>query len=91
MENFLATRFANLFIRDLIFLYEEGLKSLDTSKTNHFKIIQATNYQHLQFKPPPSQKSDIGWRVEFRPMEVLDFENAAFAVFMIFMSRVILD
>ncbi|KAL9023562.1 MAG: hypothetical protein Q9180_008183, partial [Flavoplaca navasiana] len=40
----------------------------------------------------PSLYSDIGWRVEFRPMEIqmTDFENAAFTVFIILLSRTIL-
>lgn len=44
----------------------------------------------MRFKPPPAN-SDIGWRVEFRPIEVqlTDYENAAFAVFVILLSRVI--
>lgn len=93
MDNLLATHFAHLFIRDPLFLHAGGLESLDLEKTNHFEVIQATNYHQVRFKPPPSQTSDIGWRVEFRPMEVqiTDFENAAFAIFMILVSRVILD
>ena len=53
--------------------------------------IQSTNWQTVRFKPPPPN-SPIGWRVEFRPMEVqiTDFENAAFAVFVVLLSRAIL-
>ncbi len=53
--------------------------------------IQSTNWQTLRFKPPPVN-SPIGWRVEFRPMEVqlTDFENAAFAAFIVLLSRAIL-
>lgn len=93
MDDLLASHFAHLFIRDPVFLYADGLESLDLEKTNHFEMFQATNYQHVRFKPPPSHTSDIGWRVEFRPMEVqiTDFENAAYAIFMILLSRVILD
>jgi glutamate--cysteine ligase catalytic subunit len=45
----------------------------------------------MRFKPPPPH-SNIGWRVEFRPMEVqlTDFENAAYTVFLVLMTRVIL-
>jgi glutamate--cysteine ligase catalytic subunit len=34
----------------------------------------------------------MGWRVEFRSMEVqmTDFENAAFSIFMVLLSRAIL-
>ena len=35
-----------------------------------FQNIQSTNWQTMRFKPPPSGQ-DIGWRVEFRPMEVV--------------------
>jgi glutamate--cysteine ligase catalytic subunit len=46
----------------------------------------------LRFKPPPPD-SPIGWRVEFRSMEVqmTDFENAAFAVFIVLLSRAIMS
>jgi glutamate--cysteine ligase catalytic subunit len=46
----------------------------------------------VRFKPPPAN-SPIGWRVEFRSMEVqlTDFENAAFAVFIVLLSRAILS
>ncbi|CAJ0758653.1 8299_t:CDS:2, partial [Entrophospora sp. SA101] len=46
--------------------------------------IQSTNWQTMRFKPPPPN-SNIGWRVEFRSMEIqiTDFENAAFAIFIV--------
>jgi glutamate--cysteine ligase catalytic subunit len=36
----------------------------------------------LRFKPPPSQNSSIGWRVEFRTMDIqlTDFENTCLIV-----------
>ncbi|KAK0638767.1 glutamate-cysteine ligase-domain-containing protein [Cercophora newfieldiana] len=92
MDDRLATHFAHLFIRDPIVVFNEDLQSLDLSKTDHFENIQSTNWQHMRFKPPPADNS-IGWRVEFRPMEIqiTDFENAAFAVFMVLITRVILS
>jgi len=46
----------------------------------------------MRFKPPPPN-SPIGWRVEFRSMEVqlTDFENAAFTVFIVLLTRAILS
>jgi glutamate--cysteine ligase catalytic subunit len=46
----------------------------------------------MRFKPPPPN-SPIGWRVEFRSMEVqlTDFENAAFTVFLVLLTRAILS
>ncbi|KAL2115826.1 hypothetical protein VTJ04DRAFT_10081 [Mycothermus thermophilus] len=92
MDDLLATHFAHLFIRDPLVIFAEDLQELDLTKTDHFENIQSTNWQHMRFKPPPADNS-IGWRVEFRPMEiqVTDFENAAFAVFMVLITRVILS
>ncbi|VUC20231.1 unnamed protein product [Clonostachys rosea] len=92
MDDRLATHFAHLFIRDPIVIFEEDLQELDMTKTDHFENIQSTNWQHMRFKPPPAG-SDIGWRVEFRPMEIqiTDFENAAFSVFMVLVTRAILS
>jgi len=92
MDDRLATHFAHLFIRDPIVIFNEDLEVLDLSKTDHFENIQSTNWQHMRFKPPPADNS-IGWRVEFRPMEIqiTDFENAAFSVFMVLITRAILS
>ncbi|TAQ83902.1 hypothetical protein B7494_g7783 [Chlorociboria aeruginascens] len=92
MDDRLATHFAHLFIRDPIVIFSEDLKDLDLTKTDHFENLQSTNWQHIRFKPPPAS-NDIGWRVEFRPMEIqiTDFENAAFSVFMVLITRAILS
>ncbi|PNY27714.1 Glutamate-cysteine ligase, partial [Tolypocladium capitatum] len=92
MDDRLATHFAHLFIRDPIVIFEEDLEELDLDKTDHFENIQSTNWQHMRFKPPPAE-NNIGWRVEFRPMEIqmTDFENAAFSVFMVLVTRAILS
>lgn len=68
-----------------------GRIGLVVQLTDTAQNIQSTNWQTLRFKPPPAN-SPIGWRVEFRPMEVqlTDFENAAFAVFIVLLSRAIL-
>jgi glutamate--cysteine ligase catalytic subunit len=92
MDSLLATHFAHLFIRDPIVIFAEDLQELDLSKSDHFENLQSTNWQHMRFKPPPSG-SDIGWRVEFRPMEIqmTDFENAAFSIFLVLITRAILS
>ena len=92
MDDLLATHFAHLFIRDPIVIFDEDLQKLDRSKTDHFENLQSTNWQHMRFKPPPPDK-DTGWRVEFRPMEIqiTDFENAAFSVFIVLVTRAILS
>ncbi|KAM4066134.1 glutamate-cysteine ligase [Hirsutella rhossiliensis] len=92
MDDRLATHFAHLFIRDPIVVFAEDLEELDLAKTDHFENIQSTNWQHMRFKPPPADNT-IGWRVEFRSMEIqmTDFENAAFSVFMVLVTRAILS
>ncbi|QKX56997.1 uncharacterized protein TRUGW13939_04105 [Talaromyces rugulosus] len=92
MDDLLATHFAHLFIRDPIVIFSEDLKELDINEVNHFENLQSTNWQHMRFKPPPLDK-DIGWRVEFRSMEIqmTDFENAAFSIFMVLITRAILS
>ena len=70
----------------------------DGESTEHFENLQSTNWQTVRWKPPPPSSkrlggdADIGWRVEFRSMEVqlTDFENAAFTTFVVLVSRVIL-
>ena len=92
MDALLATHFAHLFIRDPLVIFAEDLKELDLNKTDHFENLQSTNWQHMRFKPPPHDK-DTGWRVEFRPMEIqiTDFENAAFSIFIVLITRAILS
>ena len=92
MDDLLATHFAHLFIRDPIVVFNEDLKELDLDKVDHFENLQSTNWQHMRFKPPPPG-NDIGWRVEVRPMEIqiTDYENAAFSVFVVLITRAILS
>lgn len=54
----------------------------DNDLTCHFENLQSTNWNSLRFKPPPSQNSPIGWRVEFRTMDIqlTDFENTCLIV-----------
>lgn len=47
----------------------------------------------MRFKAPPSLDSDIGWRVEFRPVDIqlTDFENSALVVFLGMLINIIND
>lgn len=90
IDELLARHVAHLFIRDPLVIFKELVDQNDDS--DHFENIQSTNWQTMRFKPPPPN-SNIGWRVEFRSMEIqiTDFENAAFAVFIVLLTRVILS
>jgi glutamate--cysteine ligase catalytic subunit len=87
----LARHVAHLFIRDPLVIFSERVKLDDAATTEHFENIQSTNWQTMRWKPPPFNVP-MGWRVEFRPMEVQfsDFENAAFTVVVMLCARVIL-
>ena len=65
----LGKHVAHLFIRDPVAVYKEKLFISDENEMDHFENLNSTNYQSVRFKPPPPN-SDIGWRVEMRPMEV---------------------
>ncbi|XP_056617348.1 glutamate--cysteine ligase catalytic subunit isoform X1 [Triplophysa dalaica] len=92
IDKLLAQHIAHLFIRDPLSLFQEKIHLDDENESDHFENIQSTNWQTMRFKPPPPN-SDIGWRVEFRPMEVqlTDFENSAYVVFIVLLTRVILS
>ena len=88
---------AHLFVRDPLVIYSEHVELDDEASTDHFENIQSTNWQTLRWKPPPpsdgsAEHPHVGWRTEFRSMEIqlTDFENAAFSVFTVLVSRVIL-
>ena len=87
----LAMHYAHLFIRDPLVIFKELLNQDNTASSDHFENIQSTNWQTMRFKPPPPN-SNIGWRVEFRSMEIqlTDTENAAFATFVVLLTRTIL-
>jgi len=72
-------------------LWRDGVDLDDNEQSDHFENIQSTNWQTLRFKPPPPN-STIGWRVEFRPMEVqfTEYENAAYSIFIVLVTRVLL-
>lgn len=93
VDDRLAQHVAHLFIRDPLVLFDGAVEEVDdTVSTEHFENLQSTNWHSVRWKPPPPDKEDIGWRVEIRTMEVqlTDYENAAFTVFTVLASRVIL-
>lgn len=92
VDDKLAAHLAHLFIRDPLVQFSETIDQDDEASMDHFENIQSTNWQTIRFKPPPVN-SPIGWRVEFRSMEVqwTDFENAAFSIFIVLLTRAIIS
>jgi glutamate--cysteine ligase catalytic subunit len=103
LDPLLARFFAHVFIRDPIIMAEEDLIPVDASNrsaeasedqnTNHFDSLNGTVWPHVRLKLPPPSDEKIGWRVEFRPMElqVTDFENATFCIFVSLLRRIIIE
>lgn len=92
----LAEHFASMFTRDPYAVLEEDLNNFDEDFVGNFDMLNSTNWRLLRFKPPPFSSAEsenrIGWRVEFRPTELqlTDFHNAAFATFIILLTKTIL-
>mmetsp|Transcript_61309 Transcript_61309/g.171172 ORF Transcript_61309/g.171172 Transcript_61309/m.171172 type:complete len:695 (+) Transcript_61309:145-2229(+) len=92
----IARHVAHLFTRDPLVAFEGAVAEVDDeSSTEHFESINSTNWQSMRWKPPPPPSDSgvhIGWRTEFRPMEVqlTDFENAAFTAVTVLLSRALL-
>lgn len=93
----LSQHIAHLFIRDPLVVFSGAVEEIDDeTQTEHFESIQSTNWQTVRWKPPPPRNDPndphIGWRTEFRSMEMqlTDVENAAFVVFVVLVTRVIL-
>ena len=82
-----------MFIKDPIFLLKDLFEDNDKAKT--YEFFNNSQFKSCQFKLPPYEQDEnnmkIGWRVEFRPLDLqfTDFENTAFAAFIILLARTI--
>ncbi|XP_078487580.1 glutamate--cysteine ligase catalytic subunit [Ciona intestinalis] len=91
VEEGLANHIAHLWVRDPLNLYSGRINIDDETEADHFEYIQSTVWYSLRFKPPTPDNT-IGWRIEFRVLDgqLTDFENAAYIVFVVLLTRVIL-
>ncbi|KAJ8034867.1 Glutamate--cysteine ligase catalytic subunit [Holothuria leucospilota] len=65
----LARHMSYIFIRDPIILYEENIHQIPEQDTQHIDNMLSTNWLSVRLKPPAAN-GRMGWRVEFRPLEV---------------------
>ncbi|QMW43901.1 hypothetical protein G4B11_007271 [Aspergillus flavus] len=91
MDETIASYFSNLLWHDPLWLNQDAIELSSPDTTHIFEKFQHGVWRHVHLKMPEASTGS-GWRVEFRPMEVQpkDSENAAFAVFMLLLSRAIL-
>ncbi|KAI1289761.1 Glutamate--cysteine ligase catalytic subunit [Halotydeus destructor] len=89
VDPILAKDVANMLLRGPLSIFREELDQMGDDVTVHFTNLLSDHWPMVRFKPPLCDS--IGWRVEFRPMEVqlTDFENAAYVVFLRLLSRLI--
>lgn len=97
MDEALSKHVAHLFSRDPLVIFEGRVEEVDDEKeVDHWENLQSTNWQTVRWKPPPPRVSPndphVGWRTEFRSLEIqlTDFENAAYTVFIVLVTRVII-
>ncbi|CAF1077577.1 unnamed protein product [Rotaria sordida] len=92
MPETLSRHFGHLFIRDPLVVLKEFLHPIDDTTSYHFENLNSLVWNSLRLKPPPLDDNLMGWRIEFRPMDIQisDFENAALVVFLALLTRVII-
>lgn len=71
MDKKLIYHFSHLFIRENLTIFTSTVeREVEPHNTKLFEAIQSSNWNDVRLKPPPSFESNIGWRVEFRSMDV---------------------
>lgn len=71
MDSKLLDHYGYLFVRDNLCIFKGTLEhEFHYNETKLFEAIQSSNWNDVRLKPPPSMDSQIGWRVEFRSMDV---------------------
>jgi glutamate--cysteine ligase catalytic subunit len=92
MSDRLAYHFAALFYNDSMGMFKSMLENTGDF-SEQFELFNSTSWTSVKFKPPPSLDSLIGWRVEFRTLDIqiTDFENAAYIALLNLTTRVLND
>lgn len=89
----MSKHIGSMFVRDPLLTYEPPAQNSDRQThdyTDDFENIQTTNWRSVRLKVPSGSENRYnGWKVEFRTMEIqpTSFENAAFVIFVILLSR----
>ena len=94
LDSKLLDHFSFLFVRDYLCVFAHTVEhELDLSDTKLFEGMQSSNWNDVRLKPPPSLDSDIGWRVEFRSMDVqlLPEQNFLFTHAIQLLSRILIQ
>lgn len=92
MPEKLASHYAHIFASDPLMVFPDHL-NYDENSTEHFENLNGTHWPSVRFKPPPGIDTDIGWRTEFRTLDVqiTDYENTAYITLLNLLVRVLTD
>ncbi|KAM0688133.1 glutamate--cysteine ligase [Conglomerata obtusa] len=75
--------------------YDEIVKNNEKFYTDDFENIQSSNWRSMRFKLPTQNGNlqESGWKVEVRPMEIQPtaFENSAYTIFVVLLSKAIIS
>lgn len=83
--------FAYLFIRQYLVIFPDIVKEKDVSTTNEFEAINSSNWNDVRLKIPMNFEGELGFLVEFRPMEnvITNKEKTAQTMFITLIKRMI--
>ena len=59
VDKHLARHIAHLFVRDPLVIRPDRIHLNDTIETDHFEILQSTNWQTVRWKPPPKGRAPL--------------------------------
>lgn len=88
IDDRLAFHIANIFKRDFLIIHEK-FKEMSKEEFIVFEMLNGTNWNSVRLKIP--MDDNIGWRVEFRTMEVqlTADENSAYSLFIHLITRLL--
>jgi len=89
VDEALAKHVAHIWVRDPLILSNKQVEPNVEESYCNFEAMNNYVWQPVRLKPPPRPGSPMGWRCELRVVEVqpTDFENAAFAAFVVLLVR----
>ncbi|XP_016422478.1 glutamate--cysteine ligase catalytic subunit-like [Sinocyclocheilus rhinocerous] len=90
IDRLLAQHIAHLFIRDPLSLFQEKINLDDENESDHFENLQSTNWQTMRFKKLTLLTGFV-LQGHIYAVQLTDFENSAYVVFIVLLTRVILS
>jgi len=89
----LLIHFSYLFIRDYLIVFPERIQKGFDGDSLEFEAIQSSNWQNMRLKPPSSFDSNLGWLLEFRPMDapVTEIEKSLLTFLTTIFFRIVTD